>query len=107
MFLWPYSELKLRKKWRGYEVEKKLYRRTEQYFQTVAPHREKSKTDASHHFSLEMSKTLLKQHLMTVYIIIYHVTYILSINKLKPDQNQRKSLEEYFIKLAEKLKCYK
>ena len=59
----------------------------------------KSKPDASYHLSLEMGKTLLKQHLTMVYITTYHVTYMLKINKLKQNQNQNKSLEESFIKL--------
>lgn len=35
-------------------------------------------------------------------IIIHHVIYILKINKLKQDQKEKRSLEEYFIKLDEK-----
>lgn len=50
-------------KGRGCRVEKKLHKRSEQYFQTIVPPRaeKNQKMDALHNFSLEMHKALLKQ----------------------------------------------
>lgn len=53
-----------------------------------------------------MVKTLPKQYLTIVYIINYHVRYMLNISNLKQDQKEKKGLKEYFINLDEKPKHY-